>query len=82
VHGEASVTWDIAPGRRGYMVQWATNPADATTYATPVAVSKTTFKLAGQTPGAVIHIRVLTIDPKLPSGQSPYTDWVSAIVGA
>ena len=56
-----------------------TNPA---TIVGPIVVGTTVFKLPGQTPGAIVYVRVLTIDPKLPTGQSEYTPWVAVMVGA
>ena len=81
VHGEAHAKWDRAPTDHDYMVQHATDPSNPTTYSAPVVVSKVTFKLPGQVPGATIHLRVLAIDPKLPTGQSDYTAWVPLLVG-
>jgi hypothetical protein len=40
------------------------------------------FELAGQTPGATIHFRVLALDPSLPTGQTEYTPWVPVMVSS
>jgi hypothetical protein len=84
VHGVASATWDPASPKHVllHMVQYAADPANPATYSAPIPVSRTTFKLAAQTPGAMVHVRVATIDPKLPTGQSDYTAWVPVMVGA
>lgn len=82
VHGEAHGQWNKPLHKHDFMVQHATEPSNPATYSTPVVVSKTTFKLAGQIPGATVYLRVLTIDPKLPTGQSEFTAWVPVMVGA
>jgi hypothetical protein len=78
VPGTAEAVWQT--NRHEFLVQTCTNPADATTFAEPVCVSKARYKLANQTPGATIHVRVLTLDPKLPTGKSAYTPWIPVVV--
>jgi hypothetical protein len=80
VAGIAELEWKCDGRRHQYMVQHATNPADASTYAAPVVVSRMRFKLPGQTPGAVLHFRVQVLDPKLPEGHSDWTAWVPVTV--
>jgi hypothetical protein len=75
------VTWSKTKGADGYMVQYASNPADPATYAAPVMCTRARFALLGQTLGATIHVRVRALDPELPDGQSDYTPWLAAIVG-
>ena len=82
VHGEAHGQWDRGLTDHDYMVQHATDPTNPATHSTPVAVSKVTFKLSAQIPGALVYLRVLAIDPKLPTGQSDYTTWVPVMAGA
>jgi hypothetical protein len=72
--GVAEAAWKR--NRRSFLVQTCTNPADAATFAEPVYVSKAKYRLTGQTPGAVLHIRVLTLDAKLLNGKSDWTPWV------
>ena len=76
--GTAEARWDT--NHHEYLVQTCTNPADAATFADPVHVSRAKLKLANQTPGATLHVRVLTLDAKLPGGKSEYTAWVPVIV--
>ena len=76
------VAWDKTTQRHGYMVQHATNPNDAATYAAPVMCTKARFELPGQTLAATIHLRVLALDPSLPGGQTEYTAWEPVTVGA
>jgi hypothetical protein len=77
----AGCRWDRTPGAHGYMLQHATNPADATTYSTAMAISSARFWLTGQTSGTTLYFRVLACDAAiLPSGQTPYTGWVAVLV--
>jgi hypothetical protein len=81
--GIAGVKWYGTPeNRAGFLVQHATNTADATTYSATVPSTKRSFKLPGQTPGATIYFRVLAVDPTLPGGQTAWTAWVAAVVSA
>jgi hypothetical protein len=77
----ASVRWDPTDGATGYMLQHATNPADATTYSPQIHVSAAKYRLAG-TPGTTVYFRVLALDASLPLGQTAFTAWVAAIVAA
>ncbi len=76
----AGCRWEPTEGAHGYMLQHATNPADATTYSAPIAVSGARFWLPGQTTGTTVYFRVLACDQGLPNGQSPYTAWVAVLV--
>jgi hypothetical protein len=76
----ASVRWDPTLGARGYLVQHATNPADATTYSAQIATSQARYHLAAQTTGTTIYFRVLACNKALPNGQTAYTAWVSVLV--
>src|SRR6185437_928675 len=51
----ASVRWNKTPGASGYILQHCTNPNDATTFSAELNVSKTMYRLPGQTPGATIY---------------------------
>jgi hypothetical protein len=73
--------WFLTPKNRyGFMVQHATNVADATTYSQPMMCSKRSFKLLLQTPGATISLRVMALDPALPTGQTDWSGWVANVV--
>jgi hypothetical protein len=77
--GSAGVTWDKMV-KHDFMVQTCTNPADAATYAEPMHVTRRRVTFANQTPGATLHVRVQTLDSKLPNGKSDYSPWVAIIV--
>ena len=75
--------WFLTPQNRyGFMVQHATNVADATTYSQPMACSKRSFKLLLQTPGTTISLRVMALDPALPTGQTDWSGWAPSLVSA
>jgi hypothetical protein len=80
VAGVATVLWTVDAHRHQYQVQWATDPTNAATYSPLHTVSRRRFQLTGQTTGAVLHFRVLVLDPKLPLGQSDWSAWVTAVV--
>jgi hypothetical protein len=81
VAGMAAWEWFLTPlNRHGFMVQHATNPADATTYSPAMSCSKRSFRLPLQTPGATISLRVMGLDPTLPTGQTEWSGWVSTVV--
>jgi hypothetical protein len=61
---------------------YATNVADATTYSQPMVCSKRSFKLPLQTPGTAISLRVMALDPALPTGQTNWSAWVPNLVSA
>jgi hypothetical protein len=76
----AGFRWDPTPGAKGYVLQHATNPADATTYSAELPISDSKFWLTGQTRGATISFRVLACDARLPGGRTAYTAWVPVLV--
>jgi hypothetical protein len=81
VAGVATATWNPGDKRRHtFQVQHCTDTANQATYSAPLAVTRKTFKLAGQAPGATIYFRVRTLDPKLPEGQTDWTPWVAITV--
>jgi hypothetical protein len=78
----ASVRWDPSPGATGYMLQHATSPSDATTYAPLIYVKDSKYHYGGQVPGTTIYFRVLALDASLPTGQTTFSAWVGVIVSA
>jgi len=76
----AGVRWNPTVGAHGYLLQHATNPADATTYSAQIALTAARYYLAGQVSGTTVYFRVLACDKDLPNGQSAYTAWVAVVV--
>ena len=81
VRGTAEAAWKTLHGKYDFMVQWATDVSNPATFMDPIHVSKANAKLAGQTPGATLHVRVLTLDAKQPNGKSDWSPWVPIVVG-
>jgi len=75
------IAWTPNESGYGYMVQFATDPANAATYSKPAMSKRARFPLPGQTLGAVLHARVLALDPALPLGQTDWSVWVPVTVG-
>lgn len=79
VSGTATGAWKTHRANHGYMVQYASNPADPATYSAPAFVTKGRFQLMGQTPGSTLHLRVAACDSRLPGGTTAYTGWVAIV---
>jgi hypothetical protein len=77
VSGEVEASWTRGNARHGFLVQHATNPADPATVSAPTAWTKVKFKLDGIPSGASVAFRIAAIDPASPTGQSPWSAWVS-----
>lgn len=80
--GVASVVWKFQLCRTGFMVQYATDPANPATYSAPIVSRKVTFELTEQTPGAILSFRVAAIDSSSPLRQTEYTPWVAVMVSS
>lgn len=80
--GTATAVWTTQRHNHGFLVQYATDPENAATFSAPIVSSKGKFELAGQTPGALIYVRVRALDPSLPTGQTEYTRWVAVMVSS
>jgi hypothetical protein len=81
VSGEAAISWQKGTARKGFMVQRAGDPANPASFVAPVPCTKTKFKIDGEKSASVVSFRVAAIDPKSPTGVSPWSDWVAATVG-
>ena len=82
VSGTATFTWKGDGYEHDYQVQYCTDIANQATYSQARTVSKRRFQLPGQTPGAILHLRVLTLDAKLPTGQTEWSPWLAVTVSA
>jgi len=79
-HGTVSALWKRGPARHGFVVQHATDPANAATYSATQPCTKSKCIISGLPSGTVVHVRVAAVDPRAPSVQSPWTDWATATV--
>jgi hypothetical protein len=78
--GEAEVTWQRGTARHGFIVQRATDVANAATYTVPVPCTKVKYTIEGAPSASVVHVRVAAIDPRSSTGAGPWSDWVSCTV--
>jgi hypothetical protein len=79
--GQATWKWPRGNARHGFLVQHATDVANAATYSPQLACTKTRYTLGGLAPsGSTVSLRVAAVDPHAPTAQSPWSVWVSATV--
>jgi hypothetical protein len=78
--GEMDLAWDEGLDRHGFMVQYASDPTNATTYVGPIPCTVPSFTLTGQTSGATMHARVAAIDPTQPGHMTAWSLWVAGTV--
>jgi len=74
--GEVAVRWAKGLATHGFVVQHATDPANAATVSAPTPSTRPRFTLGGAAPGANVSVRVAAIDPAAATGQSPWSAWV------
>ncbi len=77
--GEVDVAWD-GVDRHGFMIQWATDVTNATTYSAMIPCTVASFTLTGQTSAATLHFRIAAIDPSQPSHMTAWSAWVAGTV--
>jgi hypothetical protein len=75
--GDAVVKWPRGDARHGFVVQHASDVANAATYSLPFPCTKCSFTLSGLTSGSVTHFRVAAIDPSSATGTTAWSGWVS-----
>ena len=80
VLGQAAVTWDRPAPKRDFVVQWATDSANAATYSAQIAWTKKKYVLGGQTSGAHVYFRVAFQDSSVPEGRGAWSAWIAATV--
>jgi hypothetical protein len=74
--GDVIAAWLRGLAQHGFLVQHATNPADATTISAAIPCTKRKLTLTGMPVGASISFRVAAIDPASPTGMTPWSAWV------
>jgi hypothetical protein len=74
--GEVEVKWTKGVAIHGFVVQHATDPANATTVSASIPTTKPKLVLTGLASNASVSFRVAAIDPASPTGQSPWSAWV------
>ena len=76
--GEATVKWARGVAHHGFLVQHATDVANAATFSVAVPCTKSKYTLEGVQPSSVVHFRVAAIDPSSKTGQTAWSDWIAA----
>jgi hypothetical protein len=74
--GEVAAAWAKGVARHGFLAQHASDPTNPATISAVIACTRPRLGLGGLTPGAIVSVRVATIDPASPTGQSPWSAWV------
>jgi hypothetical protein len=77
--GEVDVAWD-GVDRHGFMLQWATDPANPATFSQGIPCTVPNFTLTGQTSAATLHFRIAAIDPSQPGHVTAFSGWVAGTV--
>jgi len=78
--GQAGFQWDKGTTKRGWVVQWATNQNDPTTFSPLIAWTKRKYVLSAQKSGTVLYFRVAYQSSKVPEGHGPFSVWIAATV--
>jgi len=75
--GTVKAKWDRGLALHGFVVQHATDPANAATFSAPQTWTKVKYTLGGLPSGSVVHFRVAAVDPSVSSGLGPYSAWAA-----
>jgi len=78
--GEVAYRWQRGKARHGFVVQHATDPANAATYTAIVPCTKTRYTLGGLPSKSVVYGRVAAVDPSSLTGLSPWSEWAPGTV--
>lgn len=76
--GEATVKWARDSAHHGFLVQHATDVANAATFSAGIPCTKSKFTLDGLQASSVVHFRVAAIDPSSKTGLTAWSDWIAA----
>jgi hypothetical protein len=79
-NGEVTLTWTRGNAIHGWLVQYATDPANPASFSTPSPSTKRKLTLNGLPHSANLSFRVAAIDPASPTGMTPWSAWVVATV--
>jgi len=75
--GEVDASWDETVNRHGFMLQHASDPANAATYSPFIPCTVGSFTLGGQVSAATVYFRVAAIDPSQPTHLTAWSPWVA-----
>jgi hypothetical protein len=75
--GVAVAHWVRGSLRHGFVVQYATDLGNPSTFSALIPSSKAKYTIDGLSPGQVVHVRVAAQDSTEKSGLGPWSAWVS-----
>jgi hypothetical protein len=78
--GTVDFMFDDTVNRYGFVVQFATNIADPTTYSPQIPCHQGFFSLDGQTSGATLQFRAAAVDPTQRFHMTGWSPWVAGTV--
>jgi hypothetical protein len=78
--GTIDFMFDDTINRYGFVIQFATNTADATTYSPQIPCHEGFFSLDGQTSAATLHFRAAAVDPTQKFHMTDWSPWVAGTV--
>ena len=78
--GTIDFMFDDTVNRYGFVIQFATNTADATTYSPQIPCHEGFFSLDGQTSAATLHFRAAAVDPTQKFHMTDWSPWVAGTV--
>jgi hypothetical protein len=78
--GTVDFMFDDTVNRYGFVVQFATNTADPTTFSPQIPCHQGFFSLDGQTSGATIQFRAAAVDPTQRFHMTAWSPWVAGTV--
>jgi hypothetical protein len=79
-NGEVLATWARGLATHGWLVQYATDPANPATVSAAIPSTKRAIKLGGLPHSANVSFRVAAIDPASATGMTPWSPWVLVTV--
>jgi hypothetical protein len=79
-NGEVTLAWTKGNVIHGWLVQYATDPANPASFSAAIPSTKRKITLSGLPHGANLSFRVAAIDPASTTGLTPWSAWVIATV--
>jgi hypothetical protein len=79
-NGQVELAWTKGNASHGWLVQYATDPSNATTVSASIPSTKRKITLSGLPHSANLSFRVAAIDPTSATGMSPWSAWITATV--
>jgi hypothetical protein len=78
--GQVVATWTRGGAGNGFIVQHATDPANAATYSVLEPSTKSHVTISGLPSGSLVHVRVAAVDPKVSPALGPWSEWATGTV--